>query len=456
MISKKKTLLAGGLAAAISCTTAIAQEATSPFTWGGDVRLRQIFVDNVGLDADSKTADRTFERLRTRLWGNYAFDQNVSVKARLLWEGRHYQSPNRSDYPPLENWYSGGIFFDLLHVDAKNIAGLPLSVRIGRQEIMLGNGWLVFEGTPIDGSRTFSFDAARATYSAEDIGTTFDLIYIDENPDTGRFPQALNGEVEDQTEQHETGVVLYANNKTLLDGDLDGYFIYKHDDPNNTPGNIRVNNGYPFASPGNAGDIYALGGRADTNLTENWALRAEAVYQWGTRNDRDLSAFGLNSRLNYNFNDALKNQLHASYEYLSGDDPNSDEDEGFDPLWGRWPQWSELMVYQWPLDGRVAGASNLHRLNLGWTAQVHPTTWVLLDYHALWAAEQYPSYPSQVSLISGDDSFRGHLFTGWIRTKLNKNVSGHLVAEYLMPGDYYAENRRNDSFFVRAELIYTW
>ncbi|EGV32005.1 hypothetical protein ThidrDRAFT_1579 [Thiorhodococcus drewsii AZ1] len=456
MTSKKKKLLAGGLTAAISCTTAIAQEATSPFTWGGDVRLRQIFVDNVGLDADSKTADRTFERLRTRLWGNYAFDQNVSVKARLLWEGRHYQSPNRSDYPPLENWYSGGILFDLLHVDAKNIAGLPLSARIGRQEIMLGNGWLILEGTPLDGSRSFYFDAARATYAAEAIDTTFDLIYIDQNPDTGRFPQSLNGELEDQTEQHETGVVLYANNKSLLDGDLDGYFIYKHDAPNDTPGNLRVNNGYPFASPSNSADIYALGARADTKLMENLRLRAEFVYEWGTRNDRDLSAFGLNSRLTYSFNDPLSNALHLGYEYLSGDDPDTQDDEGFDPLWSRWPQWSELMIYQWPLDSRVAGATNLHHLNAGWSAQVHSTTKVSLDYHALWAAEEYPSYPSQLGLISGDDNFRGHLFTGWIRTKLNKHVAGHLVAEYLMPGDYYAENRRNDSFFVRAEVSYTW
>lgn len=447
-------LLLAGLSAALACSTALAADTTGPFTWGADLRLRQVFVDNVGLNADSATGDRTFERLRTRLWGSYAFDQNISTSARLMWEGRHYQAPNRSDAPTLENWYSGGIFFDQLQVDVKNIAGLPLSARLGRQDIKFGNGWLVLEGTPLDGSRTFYFDAARATYSAKDIGTTFDLVYIDQSADTGRFPQPLNGDVEDQTEQEETGVILYANNKTLLDGDLDGYFIYKHDEPN--PAALRINNGFSGPSPSDSGDIYAAGARVDTKLAAHWALRAEGVYEWGTRNNRDLDAFGLNSRLTYSFDDKLKNQLHADVEFLSGDDPNSRGDEAFDPLWGRWPQWSELMIYQWPLDSRVGEFTNLRRLNAGWIAQVHPTTQVTLDYHALWADEMGTRYASQMANISGDDRFRGHLFTGWVRTKFNKHVAGHLVAEYLIPGDYYAENRRNDSFFVRAELNLTW
>ena len=459
MKSKNNRLLLAGLAAALGCAAATAAETTGPFKWGADLRLRQVFIDNVGLNADSASGDRTFERLRTRLWGSYAIDEHIELAARLAWEGRHYQDPSDDNWPVagFENWYSGGILFDQMLVDIKQIAGLPLNARLGRQDIKLGNGWLVMEGSPIDGSRTFFFDAARATYTAESIGTTFDAIYIDQSADTGRFPQALNGEVEDQTEQDETGVILYANNKSLLkDSDLDAYFIYKHNDPNPTAGNIRVNNGAPFAAATDSGDVYATGLRADVKLTPNWALRSEGVYEWGTRNHRDLNAFGLNNRLTYSFNDDLKNQIHADYEYLSGDDPNNRGDEAFDPLWGRWPQWSELMVYQWPLDSRVSEATNIHRLNVGWIAQVHPTTTVTLDYHALWADEMSTRYASQMSNISGEDRFRGHLLAGWIKTKFNKHVSGHLVAEYLMPGDYYAENRRNDSFFIRAELALTW
>ena len=43
------------------------------------------------------------------------------------------------------------------------LSGVPLDFKIGRQDLFLGNGWLVGDGTPLDGSRTFYFDAIRAT-----------------------------------------------------------------------------------------------------------------------------------------------------------------------------------------------------------------------------------------------------------------------------------------------------
>jgi hypothetical protein len=41
----------------------------------------------------------------------------------------------------------------------------------------------------------------------------------------------------------------------------------------------------------------------------------------------------------------------------------------------------------------------------------------------------------------------------WAKAKFNKYVSGHLVAEYLAPGDFYADNRQDGSYFLRAELV---
>lgn len=454
MKAPRTALCLGTLGAALALPVAATSD--SPLSWGADLRLRQIMIDNVGLNDGSATADRTFQRYRTRLWGRYAPTENLTLSSRLVWEGRHYQSPQRSDWPGLENWYSGGILFDQLSVEAKHLGGAPLSLKLGRQDIILGHGWLVLEGTPIDGSRTIYFDAARATYALSALDTTLDLIYLDQSADTGRFPQSLNDNVEDVTEQHETGAILYARNRGLIPGDLDAYVIYKHNRANTTPGNLRINNGAPFPSSTDSGDIYTVGLRADTKLGGGWGLRAEGAYQWGTRNERDLDALGFNSRLSYQFKDRFKSTLHADYEFLSGDDPDSADDQAFDPLWGRWPQWSELMVYQWPLESRVAEATNLHRFNLGWIAQIHPTTKLTIDYHALWADEQNTRTAAQLANLSGEGDFRGHLFTAWLKTKLNRHLSGHLVAEYLAPGDYYAEHRRDDSFFVRAELNLAW
>ena len=451
--------------ASLLALPAAAEQTFGAATLGADLRLREVYIGNIGFNDQAATANRSFQRYRIRGWGKYDFGEHFSAAARLTWEGRHYTLPPASAWPVpgFETWYDGGILFDGLTVDLKRIADSPLSVKAGRQDIRLGDGWLVMDGTPIDGSRTFYLDAARATYTAESIKTTLDLIYIDQYADTDRFPKALNGVVEDQTEQFETGAILYARNKSLLkDTDLDGYFIYKGNDPNDTPRNIRVNNGAPFPSPADDGEVYAIGARIDSKLGANWSLKAEAAGEWGTNSpypgapEQDISAFGLNARLGYAFNDALANRLHLDLEYLSGDDPDTATNEAFDPLWGRWPQWSELYIYQWPLDSRVGQATNLLRLNLGWIAKVHPTTDLLLDYHALWANQESVRAPSQLANISRDGTFRGHLFAAWAKAKFNKYVSGHLVAEYLAPGDFYAANRQDGSYFLRAELALSY
>ena len=475
----KHFLAAVAALGALGTLPAAADQTYGQFSLGADTRLREEYIGNIGLTdqiltatgaatgTESPTANRVFQRYRFRGWGQYAPSEHFALAARLMWEGRHYTLPPESAFTPLsfppgiefEPWYSGGILFDSLTLDFKKIADTGLSLKAGRQDIILGNGWLVLDGTPIDGSRTIYMDAARATYVATPINTTFDLIYINNDATTDRFPKPLNGAIEDQIEQSEVGGILYARNKSLIkDTDLDAYFIYKGNDPNDTQRNIRVNNGYPFSSPSDDGDVYALGARIDSKLTPHWNLRAEATGEWGANRvdlgapRQDISAFGLNGRLTYAFNDKLANRLHLDLEFLSGDDPDTATNEAFDPLWGRWPQWSELMIYQWPLDSRVGQATNLMRLNLGWIAKVHPTTEVLLDYHALWADQESVRTATQFFNISHDGNFRGNLFTGWVKTKFNKFVSGHLVAEYLAPGDFYADNRQDGSYFLRAEL----
>ena len=461
MKSELCTLACAALVGAASISPASAQEAKDPFTWGADLRLRWEFLDNATtLNDDLPGAERSFARYRGRLWGQVAPHESFEAYARLMWEGRYYANPDEVVVPGLGNildtTYSGALMFDNLFVKLNSVGGAPLTLKLGRQDIFLGNGWLVADGTPLDGSRTFYFDAIRATYAAEAIGTTFDLILLDQSNDTNRFPSTLNDKTEDQIEQDEQGVILYARNKSLMqDTDLDGFFIYKGDDPAQPL--LRVNNGFdPFASRTREGETYALGARIDSKLTPNWSLRAEAAFEWGDRFDQNLQALGFNGRGTYHLGDALANRFHIGYEYLSGDDPGSNEVEAFDPLWGRWPQWSELyQPYTYALDSRTGEATNLQRINLGWGLKPHPTTEVTLDYHALFANENTLGDLGAPGFSKNGD-FRGHLFTGWVRTKLDKHVAGHLVAEYLDPGDYYDDLRDQSAWYLRAEIFLTY
>ena len=67
---------------------------------------------------------------------------------------------------------------DNLNVQWKKPLDLPATLTVGRQDIFLGDGWLVGDGTPEDGSFTYFLDAARFTYNLEDQQTTIDAIGI--------------------------------------------------------------------------------------------------------------------------------------------------------------------------------------------------------------------------------------------------------------------------------------
>ena len=193
------------LVAALLLVVGPALRADDRFTLSGDLRLRHTVLANVGLRDVDPNADRTFQRYRLRLRADAVVAGGVRATARLLWEGRHYAKPDGAAWPVagFESWYGGALLFDLLALELKRPGGLPFDARVGRQEIVLGDGWLVQDGTPIDGSRTGYFDAARITFGAASAGRTVDLVWLDQSADTGRFPRPLLGGTEDQLEQGE-------------------------------------------------------------------------------------------------------------------------------------------------------------------------------------------------------------------------------------------------------------
>src|SRR5208283_467672 len=119
--------------------------------------------------------------------------------------------------------------------------------------------WLMGDGSPEDGSFTYFLDAARVTWDFKDLNTVIEAIGLiqDAQPD-GWLPtigpstsQGANVEPLLLTDQNEKGAILWVANKSLPAANLDGYFIYKHDN--------RLNEPETF---GDNADIYTMGGRA--------------------------------------------------------------------------------------------------------------------------------------------------------------------------------------------------
>ncbi|MGA2093452.1 MAG: hypothetical protein ABSH16_08620 [Sedimentisphaerales bacterium] len=428
----------------------------NPTDWlemGADFRFREHYGYNwtalnsnkLGGDGDDEDHKFHFERYRTRWWTTSKLDDDTTINTRFTWEFRTWDEPaskqQETDFDE--------IIMDNLNLKMKNFLGTPTTAIIGRQDIVLGQGWLVADGTPLDGSRTFYFDAARFTVDLAE-KTKLDLIYIDQHPNSDWFLKPINDRE-------------YLTDKSTPT-QLEGYLMYKH----NEPVDPIVGKAFAFSQGAvsafsKEASIFTFGGAAQAPINDNWNYRVEGALQTGrsespnpvvtpNHKEEDLLAFGGKGNLEYCFKDDLDNKLHVTYEYLSGDRPSSKDVEAFNPLWGQWPQWSEMyQPYTTQLEDNLV--SNLQRLAFGHKFKPNNQWEILTDYHLLWANEN--TYAGNAK-FSNDNLFRGQLVTCWARYNFTKQLKGNLVFEYMLPGDYYGPNNRDNALYFHWTVEYTF
>ena len=490
---------AGASPPALSSTEQTIHDIKNPvswLSWGGDFRVRNEYFNNaLSLTSDPQLSplfaqyhSQDYFRIRGRVWTSITPLEDLSLNTRLAAEPREFMEPSTMDtYFGRQGmqWRYG--IFDNMNAQWKQPLGMPATLTVGRQDIFLGDGWLVGDGTPEDGSFTYFLDSARFTYNLEDQKTTIEAIGIIQyaRPDAWlptigpSTSQGANVEPLVLTDQNEKGAILWIANKSLPALNVDGYFIYKHD--------TRIND-YPEATFGDNGDIYTVGGRLSGLLEDHWKYSVEGAYQFGRKQDpelngqgpvaganpllsdsaqttgfRDISAFGINSKFSYLFKDELNDQVTFSVEYLSGDKPNTGNDEMFDLLWGRWPRWSEMYnIYSYVQETRVGQTANLIRLGPTWSVTPMKDLDFSLSYYAMFADQDVPTRDLNVTLLgettpdlfSKTGNFRGHYLQAVLKYKFSQHMTGHLWSEFLFPGNFYASDQLVT--FLRGEVMFTF
>jgi hypothetical protein len=429
-------------------------------TWGMDLRARDEYYNQiVSLVDTDPLAEQNVLRFRGRIWTAITPVTNLTFNARLAAEPRYWTRPafvNAYRGQEGMEWRYG--IFDNLNIKWNQILDQPLSLSAGRQDIALGdfwNWWLVADGTPLDGSWTYFLDSARVTYDSAELKTRFDAIGIHQRALANDWLPVLNSQQAALVEQNEQGVIFYASTRALPNLRLDGYFIYKQDERELTNGDDA--------------DIYTAGGKIAGPVGSRWSYSLEGAYQFGSKNDpmvrqpvvaagrRSIDAFGANARITHHFNDRLNNQAHLVYEYLSGDDPDSEgRDEMFDVLWGRWPRWSELYIYSYVYEtgGKIAQINNIQRIGAGWTLSPWRNGHTGVYYNALFAPQETPTRAVRPQAFSDDGHFRGHFLQAVVTHSFTRQLKGHLWSEFIWQGDYYAQ--RNLLTFLRAEVSWTF
>jgi Alginate export len=471
-----KKLAAVGLMMSLVCVFFIssvhAEEVVYKF--GALERIRQEIWDNAidlkTLDPATKPQsnsfyDRNFFRFKTSIWGSADFNKDTGIFLKLTSEIYYNLGP----YKQPSNTRSSGFtrldenegVIDNLYLKANNLFGLPLDLKVGRQDFfpqdIYGEGFLFSDGTPQDGSRTFYFNAAKLKWRINE-NHNVDFVYItnqfqDKYLPTWRTSIANSG--------------TYYNKKKILNAcDEQAYMVYGRDKLSD---NLTVEPYYifkkeqqqPLAPFASSLDLNTVGAHA-VYKSGPWQFGGEFAYQFGEYDDssKDVSGYAGQDREGYGgyvfgkykFADMkFKPEFELRFVYLSGDDPDTSKNENFDPLFSRQPYWNELLIYTYipefirDASGVAAYWSNSQLYMAKVKMELSPDTNLSLSYQ-YWRANEWANPVSSVKAMFAHGYERGHLPTLFLTHRFNKNVDAFFQYEYFIPDNFYADSATNAQF----------
>lgn len=433
------------------------QDKDSVFQFGFAERFRIVSWDNpITLNGDAPEQS-TFTRHRTNLSAKWTPSEYVEVFAKITNEFRYYFTPDDREFNIHE------IFIDNLYLKWRRAFRMPVTLTLGRQNIMLDEGFVVMDGHPLDGSRSISFNAARADIQLGKRGNL--TLFYTYQPETDNILPVINVKDQPLIEQPYEGFGAYYKTR-FGKADISLYYIRKNIDPTDT---IRSESG-----------INTYGARLQLPLLKDLSITGEAAFQDGWigysspqiqnqstenrsldymeiaadsgSNRMDRSAFGGYFHLDYKIKRVfpLPDQITFGGIYLSGNDMNTGEYKAWDPLFSRWPKWSESFIYTQIAEGGVAYWSNITSLYAKIGFKINEEINLDIAYHHLGAAE----HNQTLSMFpGGSGKTRGDLFITKLIFRLSKNLTGHLLWEGFRPGDFYFDSASGYSWF-RFELLY--
>ena len=162
--------------------------------------------------------------------------------------------------------------FDTLNLNVRRLFAKGLSLKVGRQDLMRGEGLILFEGTSGDGSRSTYFNAIDLAYAfgkskIEAIGIL--------DPRQDRFLPRINDQHKFLQDWDEQALGLYYTGNHFTNTSIEAYFFHKkelHD---------RLAPADPQFQPDRR--VETAGARLNQRLNPRWSVRAEVAGQWGVQ-----------------------------------------------------------------------------------------------------------------------------------------------------------------------------
>ncbi len=268
-----------------------------------------------------------FVEQRTTLHVNAEFTENVSsyieVDSIETW-GEDFRSSNYLTGADQRANSSDDVEVYQAYLQMREILGTPLQLRIGRQELVFGSGWLVGNNYWFNPLTYLSFDALRLTYEGE--GFSVDA-----------FASKLNERLRGFGEGDVDFYGVYATCTAVENIAFDAYWLYLRDDAKvqDTAGSplLEWTEGLLGVDDYGRTQIHTIGLRT-AGEWNHFEFEFEAAYQYG-----DAAGVGVNFPVNrygddsawyntwaghfdvsYTFPVKFEPSIHAGADYYGGED----------------------------------------------------------------------------------------------------------------------------------------
>jgi len=303
----------------------------------------------------------------------------------------------------------------MAYVDLGRASG-PVSVRVGRQELVYGEQRLVGHVSWLNSARTF--DGVRARFqsskaSVDVFGTSVVRLLPDELDRSGHGNRFAGAHAS-------TGALVPR-------GTLEPFLYWRRDQ--NRP-----------LETGGAGTLSTttLGVRLAGAIPGDWSYGAEAALQRGDVGVEDVHAWAGHVQLTTPVVAPLETRVTTEYNYATGDADAADGVQGtFDQL------------YPTPHDkyglADQVGWRNLHHVRLGAALTPWSGLPVTVNYHTWWLAESadglYSAGGARIAFVAGGAASRhvGQELDVQVRRRLSNRVNLAAGYAHIFTGDFLRE-----------------
>jgi hypothetical protein len=437
---------------------------------GGSLDIWALYIENTvdfkdsGFNGSADDQD-DFVRLNPRLWFEADLADDVMVKIQLeadrafeQFEGSYSPDPTSFSTAPSNGFGSNNsldVFVEEAYMVFKQIYDSRITAKLGRLYMNYGddpmsdrmfNTWWG-QGFILSDAQSFApQDLAQQGTIERD---PFDTIQLTYDADTWTWAFGWAKSIENRNIDEDVDLWYTYYSYTGLDNhQIDGYATFNYFDGDGFLGgdDIRAKQ-------------YTIGLRAAGDLTDSFAYKAEAAYNFGdieninsvlggggsNDDDGNISGFALQLGINFHPENDHNANVGFMYTFLEGDDSLSDSDnDDFDGF---------VSLFEGKVYGEIANAyikTNAHVFDLNGSIDLredlvlssHLYYFLLDDDDNVPLIGQYGLYGSGLA----DDSNLGWEWDVFLDYMFNEEVSAQLAAGIFFPGDAI-----ESSFFSKVQ-----